>query len=124
MWAPNVGSEGSITAVRKRMASRRPQANARVRSGRALVGVLGGSKSDFPVLEKAVAMLTQLGIPNELLVVSAHRTPDRLFAYAERAPSRGSRSLLPGRAVRRICRACWRRRPICPSLVCRFPLNT
>ncbi|GKS59767.1 N5-carboxyaminoimidazole ribonucleotide mutase [Nitrospira sp.] len=96
MWAPNVGSEGSITAVRKRMASRRPQANARVRSGRALVGVLGGSKSDFPVLEKAVAMLTQLGIPNELLVVSAHRTPDRLFAYAERAPSRGVEVIIAG----------------------------
>jgi hypothetical protein len=42
---------------------------------RASVGVLGGSKSDFPILEKAVAMLNELGIPNELLVVSAHRTP-------------------------------------------------
>ncbi len=56
---------------------------------RPLVGVLGGSKSDFPILEKAVAVLTELGVPNELLVVSAHRTPDRLFAYAEQAASRG-----------------------------------
>jgi 5-(carboxyamino)imidazole ribonucleotide mutase len=61
-----------------------------------LVGVLGGSKSDFSILEKAVAVLTELGIPNELLVVSAHRTPDRLFAYAERAPSRGIEVIIAG----------------------------
>lgn len=61
-----------------------------------VVGVLGGSKSDFPVLEKAVAVLDQLGIPNELLVVSAHRTPDRLFAYAEGAPARGIEVIIAG----------------------------
>jgi 5-(carboxyamino)imidazole ribonucleotide mutase len=63
---------------------------------RPLVGVLGGSKSDFPVLEKAVAILTELGVPNELLVVSAHRTPDRLFAYAEQAASRGIEVIIAG----------------------------
>ncbi|MGE3154718.1 MAG: 5-(carboxyamino)imidazole ribonucleotide mutase [Nitrospiraceae bacterium] len=63
---------------------------------RPLVGVLGGSKSDFPILEKAVAMLTQLGIANELLVVSAHRTPDRLFAYAEQAVGRGIEVIIAG----------------------------
>lgn len=63
---------------------------------RPLVGVLGGSKSDFPILEKAVALLTELGIPNELMVVSAHRTPDRLFAYAEQAPSRGIEVIIAG----------------------------
>ena len=61
-----------------------------------LIGVLGGSKSDFPILEKAVAVLTELGIPNELLVVSAHRTPDRLFAYAEQAPARGIEVIIAG----------------------------
>jgi 5-(carboxyamino)imidazole ribonucleotide mutase len=61
-----------------------------------LVGVLGGSKSDFPVLERAVAVLTHLGIPSELLVVSAHRTPDRLFRYAEDAPSRGIEVIVAG----------------------------
>lgn len=61
-----------------------------------LVGVLGGSKSDFPILEKAVAVLTELGVPNELLVVSAHRTPDRLFAYAEDAPGRGIEVIVAG----------------------------
>lgn len=61
-----------------------------------LVGILGGSKSDFPILEKAVAVLTELGVPNELLVVSAHRTPDRLFAYAEQAASRGIEVIIAG----------------------------
>jgi 5-(carboxyamino)imidazole ribonucleotide mutase len=61
-----------------------------------LVGVLGGSKSDFPILEKAVAVLTELGISNELLVVTAHRTPDRLFAYAEQAASRGIEVIVAG----------------------------
>jgi phosphoribosylaminoimidazole carboxylase PurE protein len=57
---------------------------------------LGGSKSDFPVLEKAVALLNQLGVSNELLVVSAHRTPDRLFAYAETAAARGVEVIIAG----------------------------
>ena len=61
-----------------------------------LVGVLGGSKSDFPILEKAVAVLSQLGVPNELMVVSAHRTPDRLFDYAEQAPARGIEVIIAG----------------------------
>jgi len=47
-----------------------------------LVGVVGGSRSDFPVLEEAVAVLSELGVPAELRVVSAHRTPDHLFRYA------------------------------------------
>lgn len=64
--------------------------------GRVSVGVLGGSKSDFPILEKAVAMLNELGISNELLVVSAHRTPDRLFAYAEQAVERGIQVIIAG----------------------------
>lgn len=61
-----------------------------------LVGVLGGSKSDFPVLEKAVAVLMELGVPYELMVVSAHRTPDRLFAYAEQAAARGIEVIVAG----------------------------
>ena len=61
-----------------------------------LVGVLGGSKSDFSILEKAVAMLDALGISNELVVVSAHRTPDRLFVYAEQAADRGIEVIIAG----------------------------
>jgi 5-(carboxyamino)imidazole ribonucleotide mutase len=61
-----------------------------------VVGVVGGSRSDFPVLEEAVAMLDRLAIPNELRVVSAHRSPDLLFRYAETAPSRGIRVIIAG----------------------------
>lgn len=65
-------------------------------SGRPIVGVLGGSKSDFPILEKAGTILAELGIPYELLVVSAHRTPDRLFEYAATASARGIQVLIGG----------------------------
>ena len=61
-----------------------------------LVGVVGGSRSDFPVLEAAVAVLDELGVANELRVVSAHRTPDHLFRYAEEAASRGIRVMVAG----------------------------
>lgn len=65
-------------------------------NGRPLVGVVGGSRSDFPVLERAIAVLASLGIPSELRVVSAHRTPDRLFAYASRAEARGLAVIIAG----------------------------
>jgi 5-(carboxyamino)imidazole ribonucleotide mutase len=61
-----------------------------------LVGIVGGSRSDFPVLEKAAALLAELGIAHELRVVSAHRTPDWLFRYAETAPDRGVRVIVAG----------------------------
>jgi 5-(carboxyamino)imidazole ribonucleotide mutase len=60
------------------------------------VGIVGGSRSDFPVLEKAAALLTELGVPNELRVVSAHRTPDLLYRYAEEAPRRGLQVIIAG----------------------------
>jgi 5-(carboxyamino)imidazole ribonucleotide mutase len=81
----------------QRVSSRsRPQANHEVKSCKPLVGILGGSKSDFPVLEKSRAILDELNIPNELLVVSAHRTPDRLFEYATSAPGRGIKVIIAG----------------------------
>ena len=61
-----------------------------------VVGIVGGSRSDFPVLEGAVAVLERFGIPNELRVVSAHRTPDHLFRYAEGAAGRGIRVIIAG----------------------------
>ena|SRR5512147_916014 len=67
-----------------------------IQSGKVIVGVLGGSKSDFPILEKAGAILAELRIPYELLVVSAHRTPDRLFEYASTAPGRGIEVIIAG----------------------------
>jgi 5-(carboxyamino)imidazole ribonucleotide mutase len=61
-----------------------------------LVGVVGGSRSDFPILEKAAGLLTELEIASELRVVSAHRTPDLLYRYAEEAPERGIRVIIAG----------------------------
>jgi 5-(carboxyamino)imidazole ribonucleotide mutase len=60
------------------------------------VGIVGGSRSDFPVLEKAQAVLDELGVTCELRVVSAHRTPDHLFAYAETAEARGVQVIIAG----------------------------
>lgn len=61
-----------------------------------LVGVVGGSRSDFSVLEQATALLEQLEVPCELRVVSAHRSPDLLHRYAETAAGRGIRVIVAG----------------------------
>lgn len=61
-----------------------------------IVGVVGGSRSDFPILEKATAMLEMFEVPCELRVVSAHRTPDHLARYAEQAAGRGIRVIVAG----------------------------
>jgi len=63
---------------------------------RPVVGIVGGSRSDFPVLEKACALLNVLEVPNEMRVVSAHRTPDQLFRYAEEAAGRGIKVIVAG----------------------------
>jgi 5-(carboxyamino)imidazole ribonucleotide mutase len=55
-----------------------------------------GSKSDYDVLSAAVEILRALEIPHEARVVSAHRTPDRLFEYAETAHKRGLRAIIAG----------------------------
>ena len=60
------------------------------------VGVVGGSRSDFPILEKACAVLMELEVASEMRVVSAHRTPDHLFRYAEEAAGRGIRVIIAG----------------------------
>ena len=60
------------------------------------VGIVGGSRSDFPVLEKAQAVLDELGIPCELRVVSAHRTPGWMVEYASTAVDRGLRVIVAG----------------------------
>ena len=63
---------------------------------RPIVGIVGGSRSDFPTLEAAVGILDELGVPSELRVVSAHRTPDQLFRYAEGASGRGLQVIIAG----------------------------
>ncbi|MCE7871468.1 5-(carboxyamino)imidazole ribonucleotide mutase [bacterium CPR1] len=61
-----------------------------------LVGVVMGSKSDFDTMCEASDLLEQLGIPHEVRVVSAHRTPDLLFEYAQTARKRGLRVIIAG----------------------------
>lgn len=65
-------------------------------SNQPVVGVVMGSKSDYDVLSAAVELLQALGIPHEARIVSAHRTPDWLFQYAETARARGLRVLIAG----------------------------
>ena len=61
-----------------------------------LVGVVMGSKSDWETMRHASELLTELGIPHESKVVSAHRTPDRLFRYGREAEARGLEVLIAG----------------------------
>jgi 5-(carboxyamino)imidazole ribonucleotide mutase len=61
-----------------------------------LVGVVMGSKSDWEVMQHAVKVLKDFGIPHEARVVSAHRTPDIMFEYAETARGRGLLCIIAG----------------------------
>jgi 5-(carboxyamino)imidazole ribonucleotide mutase len=62
----------------------------------ALVGVIMGSKSDWPTMKNATEILEELGVPYEVKVVSAHRTPDLMFEYAETAEARGLKVIIAG----------------------------
>ena len=55
-----------------------------------VVGVIMGSDSDLPCMKAAVQVLREFGIPHEVAIVSAHRTPERMFKYAKGAVSRGN----------------------------------
>lgn len=61
-----------------------------------LVGVIMGSKTDWPTMQYAVDMLTLFNVPHEVKVVSAHRTPDLMFQYAEQAEARGLQVIIAG----------------------------
>ena len=61
-----------------------------------VVGVIMGSQSDWPTLEKSTLTLTEFGIPWEAKVVSAHRTPDLLYEYARSALKRGLKCIIAG----------------------------
>ena len=60
------------------------------------VGVVMGSASDWPTLQHASAILAEFGVPHECKVVSAHRMPDDMFAYAEAARGRGLAAIIAG----------------------------
>lgn len=61
-----------------------------------LVGVIMGSQSDLPVMQAAVDMLTELDIPHEVRIVSAHRTPDLMYEYSQAAQQRGLEVIIAG----------------------------
>lgn len=61
-----------------------------------VVGIIMGSDSDLPVMAKAAEMLEQLEVPYELTVVSAHRTPDKMYEYAHTAKERGLKVIIAG----------------------------
>ena len=75
--------------------ARRTQYNPEMQTA-ALVGVVMGSKSDYEALKPAIDLLNEFSIAHEVRVVSAHRTPDWMFAYAEQAESRGLCVIIAG----------------------------
>jgi 5-(carboxyamino)imidazole ribonucleotide mutase len=61
-----------------------------------MVAIIMGSDSDLPVMQKAADILTQLAVPYEMTIVSAHRTPDRMFEFAKNAHIRGIKVVIAG----------------------------
>jgi len=60
------------------------------------IGIIMGSKSDLPVMSQAAKILEELGVPFEVTIVSAHRTPHRMVKYAEEARGRGIKAIIAG----------------------------
>jgi 5-(carboxyamino)imidazole ribonucleotide mutase len=73
-----------------------PAGDGKGAAGGPRVGIVCGSRSDFPVMEMAVALLGELGVTSELRVISAHRTPELATRYAETAAQRGIEVLIAG----------------------------
>jgi 5-(carboxyamino)imidazole ribonucleotide mutase len=67
-----------------------------VMSAAAKVGIIMGSQSDWPTMRAAADVLTELQVPHEVRIVSAHRTPERLYAYAKSAEERGLGVIIAG----------------------------
>jgi len=65
-------------------------------TNKAKVGIIMGSDSDLPVMKEAASMLLHFGIPYEMTIVSAHRTPERMFKYAQSAVERGLSVIIAG----------------------------
>ncbi len=70
-----------------------------------LVAIIMGSQSDWETMRHAAQTLDALAVPHECRIVSAHRTPDRLVAFAKGARAAGLKVVIAGRGARRICRA-------------------
>ncbi len=63
---------------------------------KAQVGIIMGSKSDLPVMKAAAEVLTELGVEFDLTIISAHRTPERMFEYAKSAKENGLKVIIAG----------------------------
>ena len=62
----------------------------------AIVGIIMGSDSDLPTMKEAIAICEEFNIPSEVAIVSAHRTPQRMFEYAQTAHNRGLKVIIAG----------------------------
>ena len=88
-----------MEAVRRTLDARREAAQPARRYNepmQALVGIIMGSRSDWETLAGAATTLEELGVPYEVRVISAHRTPDLLFDYAGKAAARGLKAIIAG----------------------------
>ena len=65
-------------------------------TGKAVVGIIMGSQSDWPTMTNAAQVLDELNVPYEARIVSAHRTPERLYEYARTAQERGLKVIIAG----------------------------
>ncbi|KAB2810300.1 5-(carboxyamino)imidazole ribonucleotide mutase [Phaeocystidibacter luteus] len=61
-----------------------------------MIGIIMGSKSDLPVMQEAADVLKELGVPYEITIVSAHRTPERMYEYGKSAHTRGIKAIIAG----------------------------
>ena len=66
------------------------------RQGDPVIGIIMGSQSDWPIMQRAADVLGALGVAHEVRIVSAHRTPDRLVEYAKTARARGLKVIIAG----------------------------
>src|SRR5574338_31277 len=67
-----------------------------MKEAKPVIGIIMGSNSDWPTMKAAAKVLEEFGVPYEAKVVSAHRTPDLMFEYAESARGRGLKSIIAG----------------------------
>jgi 5-(carboxyamino)imidazole ribonucleotide mutase len=61
-----------------------------------MIGIIMGSKSDLPIMQEAADILTEIQVPFEITIVSAHRTPERMYDYAKEAHKRGLKAIIAG----------------------------
>lgn len=87
-------SASAKSPVGKSASAKSPAANAKKKAARPLVGILMGSSSDLDVMNEAARILEELGVAHEVVVTSAHRSPDKTADYTARAKDRGVQVLI------------------------------